>query len=274
MAESHRFDLSAKFRGMSRALRGSYDAARVGGRHAGEKGMRREHTLHEFLRRHLPPRYGVARGEIVSARGEVSRQVDVVIYDALFSPLLQSADASGVFAAESVYAAIEVKASLNTTDLAEAVYNIKSVKALSRSATVREHGGHRRLHAARANPPIFGAVFAPKGSNIPKRVFPGLEEHNRQLPRELWIDCVCILDKALLYHFVRGGQPPGFLHWIPSVLSEESYLGYIEAKKDTLMIFFLFLLHQINSKDLFPPDLLQYAQGLPVPAPVVPGHEL
>ena len=121
------FDLQAKFRAVSRALRASYDAEGVRGGHGGEKGLQRDSVLGQFLARHLPPSYGVSRGEVVAANGAISRQVDVVIYDALRSPLLQDSDVSRVFPAECVYTAIELKPVLNRSTLAEAVSNIASV---------------------------------------------------------------------------------------------------------------------------------------------------
>jgi len=174
------FDLQAKFRAVSRALRASYDAEGVGGGHGGEKGLRRDSVLGQFLARHLPPSYGVSRGGVVAANGATSRQVDVVIYDAFHSPLLQDSDVSRVFPAECVYAAVELKPVLNRSTLAEAVSNIASVKRLDRSAIVEQHGGHRIYHGPKENPPIFGAVFAVEAADVPGRIVPYLAQHQRE----------------------------------------------------------------------------------------------
>jgi len=92
----------------------------------------------------------VARGQAVSSKEGVSKQIDVVIYDALHSPVLQDTETSRVFASEYLYAAIEVKSHLNSPADADAVANIKSVKSLDRSAVVPRHGGHQMLHG----PPV------------------------------------------------------------------------------------------------------------------------
>lgn len=263
------FDLRAKLRAVSRALRASYEAESVGGSHTTEKGMRRESVLGQFLARHLPPCYGVSRGEVVAAHGAISRQVDVVVYDAFHAPLLQDSEVSRVFPAECVYAAIEVKPALNRESLAEAVRNVASVKRLDRSAIVEQHGGHRIYHGPKQNPPIFGAVFALESSDVAGRIVPLLAQHHREMPPETWVDCVCVLDQALVYHFCYMVNPLGESLWLPAVLDEDTRLGHYDSKEDTLFLFYLFLLYQLNAKDLFPPDLMSYARGSRLPDPQI-----
>ncbi|MBM4040387.1 MAG: hypothetical protein FJ290_17915 [Planctomycetes bacterium] len=264
------FDLQTKLRALSRALRASYEADSVGGSHAAERGLRRECVLGQFLARHLPPCYGVARGEVVAANGAISRQVDVVVYDALHAPLLQDSPASRVFPAECVYAAIEVKAKLNPAELAAAAANIASVKTLERSAIVEQHGGHRIYHGPKQNPPIFGAIFAlDTPSDVAKTIVPLLAHHHRSMPIGSWVDAVCILDRALIYHFAYFTNPLGEALWVPSVIDPDTRLGHYESGDDTLFLFYLYLLYQLNAKDLFPPDLLRYAQTVRVPDPTI-----
>lgn len=104
--------LRRKFRAEQRALRAKFDARLAGGKHTYEKGMRVEQVLIGFLREHLPPRYGVARAEIVDSKGHIARQADVVVYDGHHAPLLQGSGGAKVFAAESVHAVIQVKPEL------------------------------------------------------------------------------------------------------------------------------------------------------------------
>ena len=259
---SRPFDLPAKFRAVSRELRARYEACRVGGMHGGEKGLRIEGALRSLLAAHLPPRYGLSRGEVVSFAGEVSRQIDIVVYDAHHAPLLQETEESGIFAAESVYATIEVKRILHTPQIEAIVTNTASVKTLDRSGIVAEHGGHRILHGPRANPPIFGAVFAFDGASVKDILIPELHRQQAPLPRECWVDCICILDKALIYNFVPGAEQGEFS---PGFIGPNSVLGYYESGEDTLLLFYLFLMAQLNARDLFPPDLHRYAAALKPP---------
>jgi len=262
-------DLSAKFRALSRALRATYEAASVGGRHGIEKGLRHESALCDFLRAHLPPRYGVSRGEILDSTGRTSRQIDVVIYDALHAPLLQDTDASRVFPSECVYAAIELKTKLDARALEDAFLNISTAKALDRSAIVDQHGGHRIHHGPKRNPPLFGAIFALDSAFKPGLLAQRLLAFHSGLPAALWVDAVCVLDRTLLYHFALRTDARGVEYWSPTVLTDDARLGYYISKADTLYLFFLYLLFQMNAKDLFPPELMRYARMPDIPGPLI-----
>jgi hypothetical protein len=265
MASKAPYDLQAKFRALSKSLRASYEALDAGGKHGGEKGLRRETVLCEFLAKHLPPAYGVARGEVVSAEGWTSKQVDVVIYDAFHSPLLEESEGSKVFPAECVYAAIELKARLDATSLLEALATVGSAKGLARNALVEQHHGHRLYSEPRENPPIFGVLFAMESSATPQHLVTELVKQHRKLVPQGWLDCVCIMDKALIYQFARHPKVFGADQWTPTMLDEKAYLGYYDSKEDTLFLFYLFLLYQLNARDLFPPDLLAYARHARMP---------
>lgn len=96
--------------------------------HKGERGTQQEETLKEFLGRYLPKKYGVGRGEIINSQNQVSRQCDVVIYNALESPLLLIREGYQLFPVEAVLATIEVKSSFNHRSIAETIDNIASVR--------------------------------------------------------------------------------------------------------------------------------------------------
>jgi len=255
-AEPPRFDLAAKFRALSRALRARFEECDAGGKHHVEKGQRREGVVLEFLRGHLPPRYGVSRGEVVAATGEASRQMDALIYDAFRAPVLLESEGSRLLAAESIYAAIEVKPRLTVTELRGAVANLQSAKALSRAAVVGLGGPARQ-----PNPPVFGVIFS--FESVDRRlVAQQLRAHQEGLPPALWVDCVCVLDEAVLY---RYSGAPGM--WTPEAATSPTPLASVAAGHDSLLLFYLLLLQDLNAKMLRPPDLLHYAQSMGLPAP-------
>lgn len=59
-------------------------------RHSGEFGTYREAIVHDFLHSFLPQRLAIDTGFIVNALGEVSGQIDLVIYDPSLTPPLES----------------------------------------------------------------------------------------------------------------------------------------------------------------------------------------
>ena len=255
------FSLATSFRGRAAELRGRLEAI-DGGRHAPEKGRRREDALRAFLRRHLPDRYAVGHGEVTASWGDISHQVDILIYDAGAPPLLDDGG-SLILAVETVYAAIEVKPLLNSTFLAAAVANIRSVKAL-RPPPVRLPDAPGGLWPAPSdNPPILGAVLschAIDAALLARR----LHELQDGEPPCLWLDAVCALDQFVLH---RQTGRPGPAGWCPDATDLPSLLVGIDAGLDSLLYFYLLLLQDLKSKTLKPPDLLSYARGAHFPAP-------
>lgn len=86
--------------------------------HRGDRGTFREEIISEFLRPFLPECYGLNSGEIFAADGSQSAQVDIVVYDAIFSTVLFRNGTAMLFPAESVFGSIEIKTDLDSRELA------------------------------------------------------------------------------------------------------------------------------------------------------------
>ncbi len=80
--------------------------------HDGEKGGIRERRVADFLVTILPKRFGIGSGHIVNSQGEMSSQLDIVIYDAIEGIKLSIDDYYSLFPLESVCGVIEVKSTL------------------------------------------------------------------------------------------------------------------------------------------------------------------
>lgn len=100
--------------------------------HNCSKGTFREQIIKNFLRPFLPGCYGVSGGQAFDNIGNLSNQLDVVIYDSLFSYIAPYMDDFVYFPCESVYGNIEIKSVLNKKSFDDAITNIASLKKLSR----------------------------------------------------------------------------------------------------------------------------------------------
>ncbi len=98
--------------------------------HAGDKGENREEILRKFLEKHLPKRYGVTKGEVITKDGNRSHAIDIIIYDADNCPVLYSGKTS-IVPIEGVYGIIEVKSSLSKAEFEDAAAKIESFKRLA-----------------------------------------------------------------------------------------------------------------------------------------------
>lgn len=96
--------------------------------HMGDRGSFREAIIKDFLRPFLPECYGLSAGEVFAADGSQSAQVDIVVYDAVFSTVLFKNSPCMLFPAESVFGSIEVKSNLTTDEFRTACDNVASLK--------------------------------------------------------------------------------------------------------------------------------------------------
>lgn len=102
-------------------------------RHRGEKGRKREHGLAMFLREHLPERYGVATGEIIPYQGSsAAPQCDLIVYDRLTYPIIGKSSAVQQVPYEAVYAVIEVKSKLTSSELTSTQQKFSAMRSLPR----------------------------------------------------------------------------------------------------------------------------------------------
>jgi hypothetical protein len=97
--------------------------------HAGEFGTYREHVLREFLRLCVPARLDIGTGFLINHSGEVSSQLDVVIYDRAAIPRIESTEHQRFFPVEGVCAIGEVKSRLSKTALRDALNKLARAKS-------------------------------------------------------------------------------------------------------------------------------------------------
>ena len=118
-----------------------------------------QHWL-DFFHQYLPQRYRASSAFIVDADGRRSRQIDIAIYDRLYSPLLFPHPSGLHIPAESVYAVFEVKQELTSKCVRDAGIKAESVRALRRTSVPVLAAGSRqpaiKLH------PILCGVLAPR----------------------------------------------------------------------------------------------------------------
>ena len=103
--------------------------------HNPTKGVVREHILANYLRPFLPSIYGLGTGQVFSSKGDVSRQIDIIIYDTVFSIVMNMDEEQLLLPCESVFGSIEVKSFLNKKELDAAIENIHSLKVLERESS-------------------------------------------------------------------------------------------------------------------------------------------
>jgi hypothetical protein len=136
------FDLTDAFLKQQTKLRAALDAGDIA-THAGTKGDDTELNWLGMMRAMLPRRYGVAKAFVVDSHGARSEQIDIVIHDRHFSPLLFEIGDAHFIPAESVYAVFEVKQDLTKSNLEYAADKAHTVRCLHRTSVDVPHAGGR-----------------------------------------------------------------------------------------------------------------------------------
>lgn len=99
--------------------------------HKPEKGRVVEGVVKGALRNMLPGRFSIGTGFAVTASGRASPQLDIVIYDGLTNAPIILEGGTGLFPIECIFAFIEVKSTLNLTEINKATQAIKIVRDLA-----------------------------------------------------------------------------------------------------------------------------------------------
>ena len=109
--------------------------------HAPSKGAASEQVWLDLFNRYLPKRYCAANAFVVDSEGAFSDQIDVVIYDRQYSPLIFEIEGQTFIAAESVYAVFEAKQSASAEQVAYAQAKAETVRRLHRTSLPIPHAG-------------------------------------------------------------------------------------------------------------------------------------
>src|SRR5262245_50787174 len=76
--------------------------------HAGDSGQEAEIILQKFLRDRIPRRFDIEGGLVVGHDGTVSRQTDLILFDALNCPVYRKGPKSHIIPRDNVASVIEV----------------------------------------------------------------------------------------------------------------------------------------------------------------------
>jgi hypothetical protein len=229
--------------------------------HMGDRGEFREAIIQKFLRPFLPECYGLASGEVFASDGSQSAQIDVVVYDALFSTVLFKDYSRSLFPAESIFGSIEVKSNLTLDEFKIACDNVASIKRLPRpqsdmlqfSPQIQFSVDESTFkYDLRSRNPYMGVIFGYRGATV-ETIGNELERLLRERPNEklLLPDFVFVADRGyVLFRWNDAGVvPPG---------GDFTRFAYLKIGEDTLPFFFVTVnafLSQIRLKAIDFPTL-------------------
>lgn len=195
----------------SRQLRAEFEEIKKSNPHFAERGAEAEAILRDFLNDHLPKRFAADSGLVVDEDGGVSAQCDVIVYDAVDSPIYRKGKRVLILPSDNVAVVIEVKSTLNKAELEDAAKKVASVKALKRSplSSVDQPVTLSRFVMTRP----LGIVFAYDATTSLDTLAENLAAINESYPSDHWIDLVVVLDKGVVGYSVQMIFTPDLGGW-------------------------------------------------------------
>ncbi len=217
--------------------------------HPGSKGDSLEDTWIEWLRKYLPNRYCVDKAIIIDCTGQLSDQIDLVIYDQQYTPFVLTQNGIHYIPAEGVYAVFEVKPDLNgsissngsnISYIEYAGRKIESVRRLKRTTTAIIDRGKK--YDPRPLTKIVGGILASTNSIKKKET---LDAHLKLAVGLQGIDMGCAVDYGAFFLDHSGEEDAKILNYVQRINDyyENRTLGKIEfSDADVSLVSFFFQL--------------------------------
>ena len=237
------------FEGLQKQMLAQLNTNREFINHPGLKGDSLENVWIEWLKKYLPNRYCVDKAIIIDSKGQLSDQIDLVIYDQQYTPFVFTQNGIHYVPAEGVYAIFEVKPDFNG-----------SVKVQDKTINHIEYAGRkiesvRRLYRTTTNildrgvpkPPrsltkILGGILASENTIAKNET---LEKHFQSLSGIQSIDMGCAIGFGAFYIEYEGDEDlntNNFHERITSYYDRRKYHKITFSKAENSLVSFFFQL--------------------------------
>ena len=190
-------DLKKIFLGLQTEMVAKLRNSRANVKHPTAKGNVTESSWRRLLETYLPKRYAVESAFVIDSNGNISEQIDLVIFDRHFSPFLFHEDGAIYIPAESVYAVFEIKQEATNANLSYAAKKVESVRNLKRTSSAITHAGGK--YSPVVPKEIIAGFLALTTTGKKSALTKVFAEAMKKLPPRKRINLVCVLE--------RGGPP-------------------------------------------------------------------
>jgi hypothetical protein len=239
--------LRTVFLGHQQVLSNELTHLRSSLKHSVTKGDATELKWISMLGKHLPKRYGVKKAQVLDCHGEISEQLDMVIFDCHYTPLILNEDGACYIPAEGVYAVFEIKQDISKEHIEYAGQKIASVRRLARTSAPIIHAGGR--YDPKPPPRILGGLLT-LGSTWSPPLGESFRSALAGLVTEGALDLGCTLDGGAWYQVKNNDVQD-----VASLV--------VSDKNTALVVFFLRLLSQLQQMGTVPAmDFDQYMSVL------------
>ena len=188
----------------ARKLRAEFEYIRSTNPHSGEKGSEAEGVLRDFLNHHLPQRFRAASGIIIDTANSLTPQTDVIVYDALTSPIYRYSEKVLILPLDTVAAVVEVKSRLNKKEIEDGYEKIAACKRLKKTPV--SAGDQQATGSDLKGVATLGVIFGFSSDTSLATLAKHVERLNGQYEPTAWPDLIVLLDSGTISY---GVQFPG-----------------------------------------------------------------
>ena len=192
-------------------LRSEFELIKASNPHFAERGAEAEIILKDFLNSHLPKRFAADTGIVIDEDNNISSQTDVIIYDALNSPIYRKGERILILPNDNVASVIEVKSMLSKAEIEDASKKIASVKKLKKTPVTS--ADQPVTFSSLITTKTLGVVFAYDSVTSLVTLAENLREINQSMPSDHWVDIVVVLDKGVIGYTMQLPFSSNFPGW-------------------------------------------------------------
>lgn len=219
----------------------------IGDRHWVSDGRYKEEILKNAIKNHLPEEFAMGSGFVIGSPGQVTTQIDIIIYEKTMPVLFRNGDFV-IINADGVRAIIEVKTRLDASTIKEAVY-----KASANGQVILSHKDNKKG--------FFNGIFSfEEASCSPVALLAAIKEGVDVLKAESRTPIYLqgLLENAVVNHLAFGENI--FIKLWDANSPKSKFNGYtIDGLSNAYFIFNL--MHQLSTrvsvsmiKTMFPLD--------------------
>jgi len=184
------------FNEAAKKLRAEFEFIRSTNPHPGEKGNEAENVVRDFLNHHLPQRFRATSGIIIDTANSLSPQTDVIIYDALVSPVYRYSEEMLMLPLDTVAAVIEVKSRLNKKEIEDGYEKIAACKRLKKTPV--SGGDQQATGSELRSVATYGVIFGFTSDTSLATLAQHAENLNSKYEPSAWPDLIVLLDSGTI----------------------------------------------------------------------------
>jgi len=203
------------FNDAAKKLRAEFEFIRSTNPHPGEKGAEAENVVRDFLNHHLPQRFRATSGIIIDKANSLSPQTDVIIYDALTSPVYRYSEEMLMLPLDTVAAVIEVKSRLNKQEIEDGYKKIAACKRLKKTPV--SGGDQQATGSDLKSVATYGVIFGFSSDTSLGTLAQHAENLNGQYEPSAWPDLIVLLDSGTIGYGVQFPGASSIGHMMPPV---------------------------------------------------------